>query len=209
MEEHDLAITSTDANFVVGYCLNIFNTLGTNRLRKNKHFVFNLERTEISRFSSCKQKLLVWLRESKTSVISHHGSSLHQLILARSLHWIQWPKSQLFGACNSKLIVSGVSQLYVLDKSTPSKRCNSIWEDLGSHLYGRDNMSIRSVPNKHFSIQLIACWNEKLIIVRESQVLNGVVMLGQPIHGLFGIVVPNDHVWVISFLAYNSKHKIF
>jgi len=42
MEEHDLTISSSNADFVVGYSFDALNSLGAHRLRKYKHLVFNL-----------------------------------------------------------------------------------------------------------------------------------------------------------------------
>ena len=48
MEEHDLSVTSTNANLVVGYRLNSLDTLCTDALREYEHLVFDLKTTEVT-----------------------------------------------------------------------------------------------------------------------------------------------------------------
>lgn len=109
MEQNNLSITTTHTNFVVGDSLNIFDSLSTYRLSKNKHFVLNLERAEISRSGTSKQEFLIWFGESKACIISDHGTCSNQLIRAMSFIWIKRPKSQLFRSSDSKLIIRCIS----------------------------------------------------------------------------------------------------
>jgi hypothetical protein len=48
MEQHNLSITTSNADFVMSYSLNAFDTHCANRLTENKHLVLDLERAELS-----------------------------------------------------------------------------------------------------------------------------------------------------------------
>ena len=80
VEQNNLAVTTTNTDLIVRHSLNGFDTLGTNWLTKNEHFVFDLVRTEISRFGSDKEEFLIWFGESHALVVSDHGSSLHHFV---------------------------------------------------------------------------------------------------------------------------------
>jgi hypothetical protein len=204
MEEHDLTISSSNADFVVGYSFDALNSLGAHRLRKYKHLVFNLVWAEISWSTAYVQKLFVWLRESHALVISDHGIGLDKLVRALSMQGIKCPQSQLLRTSNCKLVPICVSELDVLDIATPTNWRNAVWEYLSRHFQGWNNMAVSSVPDEQFSIKLIACRDKKSVIMRKSKVLDFEVMLTQPEDSSLVVIVPNDYIWVVSSLAYTK-----
>lgn len=62
-------------------------------------------------------------------------------------------------------------------------------------------MSVRCVPYKQLSVELVSCRNQKLIVVGECEVLNGIVMLTEPVDSFLSIIIPNNYVGVVAFLA--------
>ena len=79
MEEDDLSVTSSNADFISSDCLNALDTLSADILGKDKQLVFNLEAAEVSRLSTSKEKLLVILGEDQTTVISDERPSVDQV----------------------------------------------------------------------------------------------------------------------------------
>jgi hypothetical protein len=201
MEEDNLSVATTDTYLVIGYRLDGFDTLGTHRLRKNKHLVFDLEAAEISGASSHEKELFTWLGEGHAGVVSHHRAGLHRGVLASALSWVEGPKRELLGSADSKLVAGGISQLNVLDKTSPAEGSDSIGEDLRGHLERGDDVSVGGVPDEHLAIKLIAGGNQEAVVMREGEVRDGVVMLRQSEDGLLLIVVPDDNVRVVSLLS--------
>jgi hypothetical protein len=56
MEKDDLSITTTNANLIIGDCLNTFNSLSANILSKDHDLVLDLETAEITTLSTGKEK---------------------------------------------------------------------------------------------------------------------------------------------------------
>jgi len=91
VEEDDLAITTSNADFVVSNCINLLNTLSADTLAKNEHLVFDLIRTEVSRGATNEHELFVGLGESDALVVSDHRTCLHDFIGALAKDWVELP----------------------------------------------------------------------------------------------------------------------
>ena len=120
MEKNNLAVTTTHCNLVMSNSLYALNTLSTDTLGKNEHFVFDLVGAEISRSGTNEQKFFVWFGKGHAGVISYHGSSLHNIVICGALHSIQRPQGQFLGSSYGKLVVLCVPELDVLDESAPT-----------------------------------------------------------------------------------------
>lgn len=201
MEQDNLAIATSDADFVVGHCLDASNALGTDRLAKNEHSVFDLIGAEVTRGGPHEHEFFVGLGEGDALVVSDHGSGLHDLVSALAGQRVEGPKSQFFGAGDGKLIIGSVAQFDVFNEATETDSSDSVWENLGSHFERRDNVTILSVPDEQFSVQGITGRNQEQVIVTEGKVGNLVVMLRQSEDGSLRIVVPNDDIRVVASLA--------
>lgn len=160
VEQHNLTVTTSNAYLVIGNCLDSFNTLSANRLTEDEHLVFDLERAEVTRLSSGKQELLVWLRESHAGIVSDHSSCLHGFVFALAKCWIKRPQSKFLGSRNSELVARCISKLDIFNESTPTYAGNTIGKNLRSNLERGYDLSILSVPNKEFSVELITGRNE-------------------------------------------------
>jgi len=61
VEKDNLAVASSNAYFVIRYCLDSFYPLGADVLSEHENAVLDLETAEISRLGAHEQVLLVWL----------------------------------------------------------------------------------------------------------------------------------------------------
>ena len=119
-----------------------FNTLSTNRLTEHEHLVFDLERAEVTRLGSGKQEFFIRLREGHASVVSDHSSSLHGFVFALTESWVKRPEGKFLGARNGELVTLSVSELDILNESTPTDARNTISEDLRSDLERGHDLTI-------------------------------------------------------------------
>jgi hypothetical protein len=71
MEENNLSITTTNTYFIIGNCLNAFDTLSTHILSKYKQFILHLKAAKISRLCSSKEKLLIGFAENQAGIVPH------------------------------------------------------------------------------------------------------------------------------------------
>lgn len=91
VEQNNLAITTADTDFIIGNCLNTFDTLSAYILCENQNLVFDLEAAEISTLCTSEKEFLGWLTESKAAVISDKGSSVNEFGLHLSISRIKRP----------------------------------------------------------------------------------------------------------------------
>jgi len=168
VEQDYLPVSSAYTDLVMCDSLNALDSLGTHRLTEDKHFVFDLVRAEVSRVTSYKHKFFVGLREGDALVISDHGSGLHHFVGTLALKRVKGPKSQFFRTGNCELVVGCISELDVFHETAEVHSGDAVWEDLASHLQGRDNMPVLRVPDEKFSVKRVAGGNEEFVIVREG-----------------------------------------
>ena len=202
MEEYNLSIATSHTDLVMSNCLNALDSLSTYRLGENKHSVLDLVRAEVSTGATNKHELFVGLGESDALVVSNHCPRLHQLIWALSMHGVKTPKSKFLRTSNGELVVSCISKLYILNKPSKINCSNTIWENLTCNLEWRNDVTILSVPNEKFSIKGVSSGNQKSIVVRETQISDGIVMFWKTVQGSFRIEVPDYNIWIVSALTY-------
>lgn len=208
MEKNNLSISSSNTDFVVSDCVNALDSLGTNWLRENKHFVLYLVWAKVTAAASNKHELFIWLWESHALVVSYHRSGLNLLVWTLTLNWVQRPQGKLLAAGYSELIVWSISELNILDKTTPSNSCDAIREDLTGDFKRADNMTVCSVPNKHLTVESISARNQKSIVMTKGQLTDFKVVFWETEKSSLWVEIPKNDVTIVASLAWSNEMTI-
>jgi hypothetical protein len=80
VEQHNLSISTSNANLVVSYSLDTLNALSADILSENEELVFHLERAKVSTECTSEKEFLAWFAESKARVVSNKRSCVNELM---------------------------------------------------------------------------------------------------------------------------------
>lgn len=95
MEKNNLAIATSNADLVIGDCLDALDALSADILGEDEEFVFDLEAAEVTTKGASVEELLTGLAEGKAAVVSQKCTCVYQLRLALSCGWVHLPQIQL------------------------------------------------------------------------------------------------------------------
>jgi len=155
-EKNDLAITTTNDNLVSSHSSDGLDALSASVDVESKRLIFNLEGKQITAIRTGKQVIFSVFAESHAGVVSHDSAGIDQVVVGLAGHWVQLPQSHLALSSNGELIVSGVSSLVIFGVATPGQALWRLTERRWNDSQRANNMSIRSVPNKEFSIENVS-----------------------------------------------------
>ena len=166
-----------------------------------------MESTDITWRGTCIDEVLCILWKAHANILSHQGSCCDVLWSKLACLWDQTPKSHLLCTTHSKLVVLGWSKLDIFGIATPNE---TPWPFIE---YWREskwwyNMAVSCIPNKHFTIKCVPCWQQQSIIMRKGKVYNFVIMLWKYVNGPLAIEVSNYYVRVLSPLAKSDQSSI-
>ena len=98
------------------------------------------------------------------------------------------------------MIVRGGPQLDILDEASPGDAPWLIEEHSWNQRQRRDDMAVSSVPDEHFTVQLVSAGKKESVIMRERNECNFMVVLGESENCFLVGVVPNHDVGVVPAL---------
>ena len=167
-----------------------------------------MEACNVTGSSSSNEVVLLIRRESHADVVTNICASVDNLRKELTGLGNELPKSHLFGATDSKLIVLGLPKLDIFDHSTPCQASRRLSEHRRGKGHLGNDVSVGHVPNKHLAVQGVSCREKQSVVMRECQVLYLMVMLRESVDSLFLLKVPDYDIGVLATLARRKQTSV-